>query len=96
MPSQAPLQDPTKPSLSVPEPHLVVSESIEKNEEELLLQSVYSKKTGYIAIVSGKLVRRGGKVKGFTVTQISPKSVMLKKGQITKTLRLHQNDIKKN
>jgi MSHA biogenesis protein MshK len=96
-PSVGPLQDPTKPSLSVLQSNVVLGEKIEKSEkEELLLQSVFSKKTGYIAIVSGQLVKSGGSVQGFTVTKISPKSITLKKGQIIKTLRLHKNDIKKN
>lgn len=87
------LQDPTRPKITTETRGAPVNS--ESNQEQLVLQSVFIKDSGYLGVISGDLVKVGDEVQGYKVKKITPNSVTLEQGQTNKKLRLYQHEIKK-
>ena len=87
------LSDPTKPKVASASAASGTSKTVVK--KTLSLQSVFVKESGYLAVISGEIVKLGEQFQGYIVTHIDAQSVTLKQGQQTKILRLYQHDIKK-
>ena len=83
--------DPTKPALfkgtSASESNLL--------DDELALQSIFKRSSGYSAIISGKSYREGDTLNEFTVSTINPKHVVITDGRQKKILRMYSYEIKK-
>ncbi|MCF6458432.1 hypothetical protein [Pseudoalteromonas sp. MMG024] len=86
------LQDPTRPKTL--EASSVVANSTQA-DNALVLQSVFVKDSGNLAVVAGQMVRIGDQVQGYKVIKITSDSVTLEQGQTNKVLRLYQHEIKK-
>lgn len=86
------LQDPTRPKIAIES--TVAQSNSETEKQQLALQSVFIKESGYLAVVSGEMVKLGDLVQGYRVKKITPNSITLEQGQVTKILRLYQHEIK--
>ena len=86
------LQDPTRPKSVQARGAITKGQHV---SNPLVLQSVFVKDSGNLAIIAGKVVRMGDQVNGYQVIKITPDSVTLAQGQTNKVLRLYQHEIKK-
>lgn len=66
-----------------------------KVTERLKVQSIFNKETGFVAVISGRVVKQGHQVAGYLVTKIDADTVTLMQAEKIKILRLYQHEIKK-
>lgn len=83
--------DPTKPALFK---GVSTSES-SAEDDELALQSIFKRSSGYSAIISGKSYREGDTLNEYTVSKINSKNVVITDGRQQKILRMYAYEIKK-
>ena len=82
--------DPTKPAI-------IISSDAESSTEEqgsLALQSIFKRRSGYSAIISGKSYREGDTLGEYTVSKINAKDVVITDGRQQKILRMYTYEIK--